>query len=201
VAKDRWQFDFSGRHLAVDFANTVSKRHIPFPIERLPAYDDLVEFALQAGLLSVTDGRRLRAWAAGHPLEAEAIHQRSLQLRDALYEIFAAVARGGTPEGKSLDMLNAGIKSLRIGAALTWEWQAGRDTADAMLAPVLEAALELLLSDKRQRVRRCAAGECRWLFLDTSKNNSRRWCDMTQCGNRIKARRFYARQRGERVPG
>jgi len=34
--------------------------------------------------------------------------------------------------------------------------------------------------------------ECRWLFLDTSKNHTRRWCDMKVCGNRIKARRFKA---------
>jgi len=45
----------------------------------------------------------------------------------------------------------------------------------------------------------CAADDCAWVFLDTSKNHSRRWCDMKACGNRAKARRFNARQQGERT--
>ena len=43
-------------------------------------------------------------------------------------------------------------------------------------------------------VRECGASDCAWLFLDTSKNHHRRWCDMTRCGNRAKVRRFYARR-------
>ena len=50
---------------------------------------------------------------------------------------------------------------------------------------------------ERARVRICEAPDCEWLFYDTSKNRSRRWCDMRQCGNRMKARRHYRRlQRG-----
>ena len=47
-------------------------------------------------------------------------------------------------------------------------------------------------------VRICGADDCLWIFLDTSKNRTRRWCDMKQCGNRMKARRFYERQKDER---
>jgi predicted RNA-binding Zn ribbon-like protein len=41
----------------------------------------------------------------------------------------------------------------------------------------------------------CAAQDCSWVFLDTSKNKKRRWCDMSDCGNREKARRFLSKKR------
>jgi predicted RNA-binding Zn ribbon-like protein len=58
-----------------------------------------------------------------------------------------------------------------------------------MLALRVEA---LMTSERLQALRECGNRECRWLFLDTSKNHTRRWCDMKVCGNRIKARRFKA---------
>ena len=70
-----------------------------------------------------------------------------------------------------------------------------------MLGRILVSAVELLTSPRRERVRTCGAETCLWLFLDTSKNGSRRWCDMNQCGNRTKARRFYRRQRDEQAGG
>jgi predicted RNA-binding Zn ribbon-like protein len=196
---EAWTFDFSGGHLAIDFANTVSGRHTPAPIERLRAYDDLVAFALQAHLITAPEERRLRAWAAGNPDRAAAIHARGLRLRDALYNLFSAVAQGKRPNAADLIQLNEGVSSMRVGDRLEWTWQSGSDAPDAMLLPVLLAALELLLSDRRSRVRICAADDCMWIFLDSSKNNSRRWCSMNQCGNRAKTRRFYARQRGART--
>ena len=57
------------------------------------------------------------------------------------------------------------------------------------------SASDLLTSDAVDRVRECDNPECRWLFLDTSKNHTRRWCDMKLCGNRMKARRFKAHKR------
>jgi predicted RNA-binding Zn ribbon-like protein len=64
-----------------------------------------------------------------------------------------------------------------------------------MLWPVVRSAAELLTSDELGRVRECAADNCAWLFLDRSKNRSRRWCDMAVCGNRDKVRRFRQRSR------
>jgi predicted RNA-binding Zn ribbon-like protein len=63
-----------------------------------------------------------------------------------------------------------------------------------MLAPIVRAAAELLTSDDRARIRECGSETCFWLFMDHSKNGTRRWCDMKVCGNREKARRHYRRE-------
>ena len=60
-------------------------------------------------------------------------------------------------------------------------------------APIVLAAAELLTSPQRLKIRACAAEDCGWLFLDTSRSGRRRWCTMESCGNRAKARRFHAR--------
>ena len=65
---------------------------------------------------------------------------------------------------------------------------------DQVLWPVAQSAAELLVQGSLERIRECPGqGTCGWLFLDLSKNASRRWCDMRVCGNRAKARRHYAR--------
>jgi predicted RNA-binding Zn ribbon-like protein len=77
----------------------------------------------------------------------------------------------------------------------TWTWHNEPGALDVMLWPVVQSAGELLTSAQIVQVRECAGDTCSWLFLDTSKNHSRRWCDMKDCGNRAKAKRHYARSR------
>jgi predicted RNA-binding Zn ribbon-like protein len=62
------------------------------------------------------------------------------------------------------------------------------------LHAVARALADLLTSPRLHRVGRCeGVGDCGWLFLDTTKNGSRRWCSMAGCGSRAKMRRYYAR--------
>jgi predicted RNA-binding Zn ribbon-like protein len=194
--QDDWQFDLSGSHLALDFANTVSQRHTEQPIERLTSYGRLVGFAQQSGLLSSSDARRLRAHERRRPDESQRALRLALELREALYRLFAAVAQGRVPDQCDLAVLNDGLARMRLSERFAWEWAAGGDAQDAVLLPVLRAAVELLTGRLRERIRVCDAEDCVWLFLDTSKNRSRRWCDMSQCGNRAKARRWKRRHRG-----
>ena len=73
-----------------------------------------------------------------------------------------------------------------------WAWRA--DDLDSMLWPVILAAADILTDDdERGRVRVCQGEDCAWLFLDRSRRRDRRWCDMSSCGNRAKAKRHYAR--------
>lgn len=81
-------------------------------------------------------------------------------------------------------------------SSFVWGWDDAAPALDRPLWPVARSLAELLTSDELPRVRECAADNCAWLFIDTSKNRSRRWCDMAVCGNRAKARRHYARARG-----
>jgi len=75
-------------------------------------------------------------------------------------------------------------------------WSRGRYQSEPNLPAwiLAESVSEILLSPAMGSVRTCAADTCRWLFLDTSKNHTRRWCNMKVCGNRMKARRFQARR-------
>jgi len=188
-------FDRCAGHLALDFANAVGARHTSAPVDYLPTYARLVAFARQCELLPAAQLRRLERHAALEPAAAAAVLREAAGLREALYRLFAGAALGRAPEAGDLAALNRAVGRMRVGRAFEWEWAPGPDALDAMLAPIVRAALELLMSGERDRVRICAADDCVWLFLDTSKNRTRRWCDMKQCGNRNKVRRFYERQR------
>lgn len=188
-------FDRCAGHLALDFANAVSERHTSAPIELLPTYARLLAFARQCELASPAQLRRLERRAAREPDAAEAARRDAVELREALYRMLAALAEGRTPAAADLVVFNRALGRMRLGRDLEWEWAAGPDALDAVLAPIARSALDLLRSPERDRIRLCAAEDCVWLFLDTSRNRSRRWCDMKQCGNRNKVRRFYRRQR------
>lgn len=190
-----WTFDLCGGQLALDFANTVSARHTDQPIERITSYDDLVEFARQTQLVSDREARRLRATAARQPDDAARVWQSAVALRDAVFEVFAAVAREQRPDDTSLGVLNDALSRLRLDAALEWAWDADPRALDGFLGPIVKAALALVAPEQRTKIHMCEAPDCVWLFYDTSRNHSRRWCDMNQCGNRMKARRHHARAR------
>ncbi|HXB57377.1 MAG TPA: CGNR zinc finger domain-containing protein, partial [Vicinamibacteria bacterium] len=176
----------------------------PRPRELLRSYLDLLAWGEQAALLSPGQARRLRARAGRRGGEAEAARRRALLLREALYSVFSAVAAGRAIPPRALLVLNAALPSalarLRIvgtRGALDWGFSADADF-DRVLWPVIQSAGELLTSPARERLRECAAPNCAWLFLDASRNRSRRWCDMSVCGNRAKARRHYRRERARR---
>jgi predicted RNA-binding Zn ribbon-like protein len=194
-----WVFDRCAGHLALDFANTVSGRGSAQPIDRLASYQDLLAFATQCEVLTPAAAHKLATRARRSPAAADAVLERAGALRDALYDLFAAVAEERPPPAAALADLNRAVSRLEVGADWRWTWSCAPGGLDDMLGPITVAAAELLTGDQRTRVRMCAAETCAWVFLDTSKNHSRRWCDMKQCGNRAKARRFNARQQGDRA--
>jgi predicted RNA-binding Zn ribbon-like protein len=174
--------------LCLDFVNTVDPRKATPQEERLPDYAAVLDWARQAGI----EGSPLR------PLVASRAHEEAIALRETLYAIFAAVARGGAPPADALRHLNDELarRPRKIADGFAWEPAAGDD----VLAPIVWSAAELLTSGPLERVRECAGDDdtCGWLFLDTSRNGSRRWCDMRTCGNRAKARRHYRRAASSR---
>lgn len=190
-----WIFDLSGSHLALDFANTVSNRGRDDVVDRLASYADLVAFARQTTLVSADEEKRLLREARSRPLEAGAALAHARALREALYGLFAATALGDKPTAGDLYILNAQISGIRLSERMDLEWASDADALDAFVGRIVIEALELLLHGPRDRVRVCEADTCSWVFLDKSKNRSRRWCDMTQCGNRAKAQRFHERKR------
>jgi predicted RNA-binding Zn ribbon-like protein len=202
-ADDGYAFELSGGHLALDFTNTISRREeAADSTEYLPRYGRLVSWGLQAGLVTAKAGESLRVEARSRPRAAVAALRRAVAIREAAFSLFVAIARGEKPPAAALEAINAALPealaALRIGAGPDgFAWRFAHDEMDLapMLAPVVRAAAELLTSDEVVRIRECGSETCFWLFLDRSKNGTRRWCDMKVCGNRAKARRHYQREK------
>lgn len=191
--------DLVGGDVALDFVNTASGRDGAGGLrEKLVSYGDLVTWAERVGLAPVSLGNRLRAEAERDPAGAAAVLERARELREAVFRLFA---RPG-PEATDLDRVAreageaaAHRRLVEEAEAYAFAWPEG-DRLDQILWPVAVAAADLLTSRQdRPRVKECAADDCNWLFLDQSRNQSRRWCDMKVCGNRAKARRFSERHR------
>ena len=212
-------FEVTGGELCLDLANTIDCRPTETPKERLGSYADVVSWGEQAGALSAAEARRLTDAARRRPAAATAVLRRTRALREALFAIFSAVARGDAPRAADLATLNdelgramghariiAGqgdgpVRSRSVQSKqprFRHGWGKTGVHLDRVLWPVARAAAALLIGDALSRVRECDAGNCAWLFLDTSRNRSRRWCDMTVCGNRQKAHRHYRRTRKAR---
>ena len=190
-----WTFDLCGGHVALDFANTVSDRPSSAPIDRLDDYGDLVRFAVQTGITTKTAARSLLRKAESDPASAEAALAAARTLREALYALFFSQAAGSRPKVRDVEIVDAAWHRLSLDNHFHWTWTDGPEALDSMLGPIVASAVALLTTGPRDRVRTCESDTCQWVFLDTSKNRSRRWCDMKQCGNREKARRFQERAR------
>lgn len=191
-------FDLCGGHLALDFANTLGGRHTGVPVEYLKGYADLLSFARQTGIITVQEATALAAQAGSGEAAAAAVVTEAQILREGLYSLFAAVASGNGSPPEGIAALNRAFDRLSIGTDLALTWQDLPGMLDGFMGAVACAAVSLAIdSQERSRVRLCEAPDCLWLFYDGSRNRSRRWCDMRQCGNRMKARRHYQRSRSD----
>ena len=189
-----------GGSTALDFVNTLDWRRREHPVERLKDFADLLRWGRSAGALERGAAARLGSWAEAHPRAAARALAEAIEVREAIATLFQSTLRGVTPPPGSITRLEAACRAawtartLRVsGGAGAWGWHAGAPEPDR---PAWAAALDaarILTSDDCGRVRQCGDAECGWLFLDTSRNRSRRWCSMKSCGNRNKARRFYRR--------
>jgi predicted RNA-binding Zn ribbon-like protein len=191
-----------GDCLCLDFANTVEDRTGAQPVDMLPDYAALARWGWHVGDLSVDERDRLLARAAELPAEATATLAKAIELREAIYRVFAAIAHDQTPRRADLARIEAAHRAALGHARLTpdgaqYDWTWNDATAlERMLWPVARSAVALLTSDGLPRVKQCpGTGDCGWLFLDLSRNATRRWCSMEGCGSRAKMRRLYARRK------
>lgn len=196
-------FDFSAGALCLDFANTATWHASSHPEESLNAYPDLVAWGQAAGMVTAEQASYLLSLAKKKPQDAQACTDQAITLREAIYHLFSAQAAAHALPQSDLHTLNASLKQamshLQLRPApggFTWDWENEPSALDPMLWPVARSAAELLTSDQVERVGECEDDRgCGFLFLDTSRNRSRRWCSMESCGNRAKAQRHYKRAR------
>jgi predicted RNA-binding Zn ribbon-like protein len=201
-----------GGHLALDFVNTVGglRDEPPSPQDELLAsYEDLLVWCVRLGVISEADGRRLSSAAASDEKGARGALRHARELRELIYATFRPIADGAEPPAELLDQLRDAdrdaLAHARLapaddgagshGRAMRWTWPPSADFSDP-LRPIAHAAVELLTNGPLEHVKIC--GNCRWLFLDQSRNHSRRWCSMDECGTQMKQRRFVERRRRSR---
>jgi predicted RNA-binding Zn ribbon-like protein len=185
-----------GGALCLDFVNTEPSRGTPWHKDYLLTSTHLAVWLRGAGLDPGLGDPAVLSGASGNIVLASA-----RKLRDALHAIFHGLATGSSSfHPDSLAVVNRHLRNAAPHRVLThrrggfaWAWRSN-DVAERFLWPIGLSAAELLISGRIGRVRECAGVACGFLFLDTTRNGSRRWCEMEVCGNRAKARQSYRRK-------
>jgi predicted RNA-binding Zn ribbon-like protein len=194
--------ELAGGALALDFANTVGGTHVRPTHDHLRSYGDIAQFAVLAGALSPTVAKRLTQRAERDPRRAAAVYELGIALRESIWAVFSALASGESPREGDLALIGdaaaAGAARARLvydRDGVGWSLPSDGEELERPLWDIARSAAEVLTSpEQRDRVKECASTTCEWVFLDRSRNHSRRWCDMSDCGNRAKARRFQAKK-------
>ena len=200
-------FDNSpGNWLCLDFTHTLQDRFNAVRKELLHSYSDILAWGLYMHLLQEQEAQELLRIAEQHPnIATETLHN-AVEGREAIYRIFYNISQEEAPDAGDMAFLNTMLAQAMSHACIVetdeqdhfrWDWQAKSDAGrlERINWIIIRSAADLLTSDKLHDVRACASQDCRWLFLDISKNHSRRWCDMETCGNQAKARRHYSRKK------
>ena len=203
--KNAGNIKLCGGSLCLNFVNTVHCYGCEDMGEYLNTYTDLVSWSRHVGTISAKKAKSLFHKAARHPADAKSVHRRAIELREIIYRILTMTLEGRAAAQEDLavfnDYLAEALKQsaiVKTDDGFSMEITSNKENLDWMLNPVIRSAADLMVSEELKRVNKCADQTCGWLFLDTSRNRSRRWCDMRDCGNRAKASRFYKKKKGKR---
>lgn len=195
------KFKLIAGDLSLDLVNTASswkqtdKGYIPAS-DSLVDVGDLVSWAVKANSIGEKAARGLLK-SAGTIDGGESSLRRARKIRAAIYGLSIAVAGGETPLSNDIEYLEKERRRALDGQKI--EYAGGRfelrqrrdvEPLDAVLDAVVFAVVDLFTSDRAKRIRICGGDSCGWLFVDDSRGRNRHWCDMRDCGNLAKVRRF-----------
>ena len=199
------RFDLDGGHPVLDFTNTVDWRGTGRDHDWLGDVTDLLAWAHRTGFLSEAAIEELDRRADAHPRQAADALEQARELREAVASLLRAALEGRPPAPEPLRTFNRYLGKalsqavLQPGAgqdrAYSLELVAGGNPLEDIALRLAKQAADLLTGFDSARLKICGNPECGWMFLDSTRNASRRWCDMAACGNRAKAKRFYARKK------
>lgn len=204
------RFSFRGGALPLDYCNTVDWHSSPDPKDRLHRYEDVVDWSVAAGAITSEEGDAIREEASKSPDAATAAYREAIEFREAIFRLFSSFVHGEAPDDGDIKVLNEAWSRTQANLEIRYEDGQFRSALRPRepngpvdfrrpTDPVVRAAVDLFLSPKLKDVRRCEGPPgCGWLFLDHTKNHSRRWCSMQDCGNRAKMRRFQERKKDKR---
>jgi predicted RNA-binding Zn ribbon-like protein len=187
-----------GGWLCLDFVNTIEWWGKNGPVEYLKTYNDLIAWERHAGVLTYQEASLLAQKAFESQSEADRVLNRGIKLRENIYRIFCAIIAGDKVPAEALVLFNKNLATTMQSAQILqgqgqfrWDVSGDKSRLDWLLNPIIYSASDLLVSEALKKVKICCNPFCGWLFLDSSRNQSRRWCDIKACGNRAKATRFY----------
>ncbi len=182
-----------GGHRCLDFVNTLVAADEPVMRDSLPTPEAYRRWAERAGIAvdRAEDAKR----------DATAL-RRAKALRRAIREIATAVAAAKPAPADAAALLTAetarSFRSRALAPTLKGlGWRRSRQDLDSVTDQLAVEATALFADARELRLKRCIGAHCGWFFLDLSRNGSRRWCSMQDCGNRAKARRHRARARDD----
>jgi predicted RNA-binding Zn ribbon-like protein len=193
-----------GERLCMDFINTVSWRESAEKRrEWFRDYANLVDWCLHASVLTGHQAKVLLLRAEEKPCEAVDVLMQAIEMREVMFRIFKSITEEAPPLKADLDRFNEFVSRFYRKFQVIIDkdqymlkFDHSGENLDTMLPPILQSAVDLLVSkNELGRVKQCEGDPCGWLFFDTSRNRSRRWCSMADCGNRAKARRFYKKEK------
>ena len=192
----------NGSVLCLDFVNTIHDRIYEPERDYWVTYVHLLQWALKAGIIKPGEYEILLEYYESKPSPGPKLLKEAIKVRELLYSLFLPISSGKKVSGDNLAAFNEIVSKclprLRLkphnkGFSQTWQFTPGESVM--IIAPVIYSAYELLLSDRLDRIKECT--NCGWLFLDTTKNGTRRWCSMNTCGSIVKAKEWYHRNKGK----
>jgi predicted RNA-binding Zn ribbon-like protein len=187
----------------LDYLNTCDGRRpgtaLQEVVDKLSNLEEIVHWFRHAGLIEPAEHERLVELVRGSSWQSLTAFKQLIGCREALYRLFLPIALNDRVDQVGLDELNAVLLEtagqrllVPTPAGVIWRWRAC-ETLDDMTAGfkgrLAVQAAGLLTSPDLSRLKACATPDCDWLFVDTSKNGRRRWCQMNVCGAKEKARR------------
>ena len=200
MAEDRLSgLSLIGGRSSLDFVNTEGGTRSSSP-DRIQDYTDLARWGAYAGVVPGGEADRLLEQAEARPAEARRVHGRAIEFREALFRILDAVRHGREATAPDRAILDREVAEALAHQRLVphdghFDWEIAEDDGrlDRILWILAADAADLLASEQLERVKACCGEGCEWVFVDESRNRSRRWCEMRDCGNRAKQRRYQRR--------
>jgi len=206
---NKWKF--VGGQICLDFINSVGGRireeesdSLNYKIleDKLESFTDLVDWGKNTGILNEGSAKKIILFASQNEKAAKRIHQKALTLRESIYRIFLCLTEKIEIPQEDIDLLNNECTAARDKQKLffqsnkfVWNFEPCNVDPESIIWHIALSAAELLISEQLNRIKQCPGDNCGWLFLDTSKNGSRQWCDMKVCGNLAKVRRYREKQK------
>lgn len=185
-----------------DFINTVHSRVEEERHEYLESYKDLITWCRHVELLSESRLAGLEEMVNQNPGRARKAFSEVIETREMLYRFFSSVAAGQPVAERDMKAFNrqlsktlVNLEFREVDGKLKPGWKTGESDFSEPLWRIMKSAYELLTEEETERIKECEA--CGWIFLDQSKNKSRRWCNMQTCGSIHKAKKYYHRQKKE----